>query len=256
MTGATNDQPAPTLGPPPHDLLEGASLFLDFDGTLVDLAQTPDAIAVPAALPGLLRAVGHALDGRLAVVSGRPLTEIAAYLGDGVAASGSHGVETRWRDGRVEAPPSPAWIADAAARGDALAQAHPGLLVERKPHGIALHFRRAPAAAAPAEALARAIAGTDKVLQAGKMVFEVREAGADKGAAVRRFLADPSFAGTRPVFVGDDVTDEDGFRAAAVLGGAGVLVGAPRPTQARYRLESVQQTLAWLGQAARARVPA
>lgn len=252
VTGVTKDDPPPAPGAPPPDLLNGASLFLDFDGTLVELAPTPDAISIDALLPPILRGLMEALEGRVAIVSGRPLAQIRHHLGEAIAVSGSHGLETGWPDGSVDAPPAPAWIDEAVAAGEELARRHPGMVIERKPFGIALHYRRAHDAAADAEALAREIAGKDKVMQPGKMVFEVRVSGADKGAAVRRFMAAAPFAGTRPVFLGDDVTDEAGFGAAAALGGVGVLVGAARPTAAAFRLDDVAMTLRWLGAAAKA----
>lgn len=244
----------PTLGPPPPDLLRGASLFLDFDGTLVELAATPDAIHVNQAVPRLLEALTRTLDGRLAIVSGRPVAQIGDYLGTDMAMSGSHGLEVAWADGRADAPAAPDWLPDAVARAERLAAGHPGVMVERKPLGLALHFRQAPAAEQACRALAEELSGNDRIVQAGKMVFELRPSGADKGAALRRFMADPAFSGGRPIFVGDDVTDEAGFAAARALGGAGILVGGPRATAASHRLDDVTATLAWLDQAAR--VPA
>jgi trehalose 6-phosphate phosphatase len=128
-----------------------------------------------------------------------------------------------------------------------LASQHPGLIVEDKPLGAALHYRQCPAAEAECVRLATELARHHALyLQPGKMMIEVRAAGGDKGTAIRTLMREPDMAGTRPVFMGDDHTDEPGFAAVAELGGAGILVGEPRETAARYRLEGVEAALAWL----------
>lgn len=224
---------------------------MDFDGTLVDIAPRPDAVTVDARLRHLVARLTAALAGRLAIVSGRPAAEIRDFLGgDGLTVSGSHGLELHWANGRRCAPAPPDWLADALDRAEALRLAHPGVVVEAKPFGVALHYRQAPQAEGACRALAAALAGKDRRLQPGKMVFEVRAAGGDKGDALRVFMADPAMAGTRPVFIGDDATDEPAFAAAAGLGGIGILVGPARATAARYRLPDVAATLAWLETAA------
>ncbi len=121
------------------------------------------------------------------------------------------------------------------------------MIVEEKPFGLGLHYRMAPEAEAVAVTLAQDIAAeTGASLQPGKMVVEVRLGGSDKGAALRRMMSEGVMAGTKPVFIGDDVTDESAFVAAAELGGSGILVGPQRHTAARYRLPGVAATIAWL----------
>ena len=137
---------------------------------------------------------------------------------------------------------------EAIAALEMLAEEHPGVIVEEKPYGAALHYRLAPEAGPACDALAETIATqAGFAIQHGKMVVELRMRGADKGDAVRRFMAEPPMAGTRPIFVGDDLTDEAGFHAAEELGGWGVLVGGPRKTAARYRLADVDRVHEWLG---------
>ncbi len=237
---------AALLAPPPAELLDGASLFLDFDGTLVEIAERPDAVAVDARLSRLVRGLTARLDGRIAIVSGRGADEIDALFGSaGLAIGGSHGAELR-RGRAVEAPARPAALDDALERMRAFAATTPGLLVEAKPLGAGLHFRGAPQAAEACRAFAGELAeATGLTLQQGKMVFELRAPG-DKGAAIAALMALPPFAGSRPVFLGDDLTDEPGFAAAARLGGAGVLVGPIRATAADYRLPGVSAVLEWL----------
>lgn len=238
-----------SLIPPPADLLDAASLFLDFDGTLVELADHPDGVVVDAMLVDLVRTLEERLDGRLALVSGRPAEDLAALFGDRPpSVIGSHGMEFRWSDGHRARAERPAGLIESLAAMRAFAEARPGVVLEDKPLGAAVHYRMNPEHEADAIALGERLAAAHGLyLQHGKMMVEVRSPGGDKGSAIRTLMADPRFAAGRPVFLGDDVTDEPGFAAVAALGGAGVLVGAPRPTDARYRLDDVTGVLAWLG---------
>lgn len=238
--------------PPPTNLLDGASLFLDFDGTLVDIVERPDAVAVDAPLAMLLEELADRLQGRLAIISGRPRAEIDALFGHcAFAVGGSHGLELRWPDGRSRTPDPPANLPRLIGRLRDAAARYSGTLVEEKPFGVALHYRAAPQHEGACRRLAEALAEeSGYALQAGKMVFELRMRGGNKGAALEAFMTEPPMRGTRPFFVGDDLTDEDAFRAAAAAGGAGILVGAARPSAARYRLPDVAAARAWLAAAA------
>ena len=237
---------------PPLELLDGAALFLDFDGTLVELAETPDAIRVPGALRPLLDRLARKLDGRLAIVSGRAIADLDLYVATpGICVAGSHGLELRAADGRTSAPPPVAILEEARAEISAFASGREGLLVEEKPASVALHYRRAPALEGDVANFMAALAErTGLAVQNGKMVAELRPPGPTKGDAVRALLAEPGFAGARPVFVGDDITDEDAFEAAAALGGAGILVGPPRASAAHWRLDDVASVSRWLREAA------
>lgn len=242
----------PDSPPPPLSRFAPAALFLDFDGTLVELAEAPGAIAVPAGLAPLLDRLSGRLDGRLAIISGRAVDDLRRHLGlSAVALCGSHGAELHYADGRsipVSAPPG---LAEARESVRHFAAGDEGLLVEDKPAGVALHYRQAPERAEEADAFLEALAERSGLaLQRGKMVAELRPEGSDKGAALRRLMGEPPFAGARPVFVGDDLTDEDAFLAAASLGGEGVLVGPSRPSAARWRLDGVADVTAWLEAAA------
>jgi trehalose 6-phosphate phosphatase len=236
------------LQSPPPDLLDGAALFLDFDGTLVDLAETPDSIRVSPELGPLLERLRRRLGGRLAIVSGRSLADLERHVpASGIAFSGSHGLELRLADGTRLPLSVPIGLDDVHARVAAFARRADGLLVEEKPAGIALHFRLAPDWAGRAAAfMADLAAERGWAVQQGNMVIELRPVGATKGDALRAFMTEPEFTAARPVFVGDDLTDEHGFEAAAALSGAGILVGPPRGTSARYRLDSVGAVAEWL----------
>lgn len=244
--------PITALSSPPP-LAPDAALFLDFDGTLVELAEAPDAITVPHHLPGLLTRLGARLDGRIGIISGRSLADLERHLDcRGFAVSGSHGAELRLADGSMLPVETPDALPAARLAVRALAARHPALIVEEKPAGIAVHYRGMPEAEATVVDLMIGLAEGDAfVLQRGKMVAELRPRGADKGAALRRMMREPKFVGARPIFVGDDFTDEDAFAAAAAMDGAGILVGAARETAARWRLADVAAVAAWLDEGAR-----
>jgi trehalose 6-phosphate phosphatase len=241
----------PEIDPPPA-LPDDAALFLDFDGTLVELAETPDSIRVPEGLAPLLERLRQRLRGRLAIVSGRSLADLERHLpASGIAFSGSHGLELRLADGARLPLSAPLGLDDVNDKVRRFAAEVPGLIAEEKPAGIALHYRRAPAAAERAGRFMENLAARHGfAVQRGAMVIELRPLGATKGDALRAFMTEPRFAGARPWFVGDDLTDEHGFEAAADLGGAGILVGPPRETAACFRLESAAAVRDWLKAAA------
>lgn len=234
------------------ELLDGASLFLDLDGTLLELVDRPDEVRADDGLRGLLMALAGRLDGRLAVISGRSLEQVDAILGDvaeDLAVSGSHGCEHRW-NGVLARPIRPDTLDRVAESFRAFAAQETGLLVEEKSYGVALHYRLNPAIAEPARALAEGLAAQHELyLQHGKAMVELRVAGGDKGQAIHRLMSRPPMQGTVPVFIGDDVTDEPGFVAARELGGHGVLVGTPRVTAADHVVASPADLRAWLARA-------
>lgn len=240
------DLPAP---PPFERLIEDRdiALFLDFDGTLIDLAHAPGAIVVPPDLSSRLRALSERLGGRLALITGRSLDDLAGHCPiDGIACAGSHGGDQRDAAGAAIGDPA---VALPQGAFDALHSAARdlGVALEAKPHGAALHYRADPERGAAAHELADRMAKRfDLVIKHGKRVVELTAAGADKGGAVRAFLDLPPFAGAMPVFVGDDLTDEDGIAASVAGGGFGVLVGDRTPTGARYRLPDVPAVYQWL----------
>jgi trehalose 6-phosphate phosphatase len=224
------------------------ALFLDFDGTLIDIAATPDGIVVPPDLATRLTRLSKRLDGRLALVSGRAVANLDEHCGPlAIALAGSHGLSrfsaTRQRLG-AQPTPMPEGVFEALTEF----AARTGLHLETKAYGAALHYRADPSLAERAEAFAGSLAEEHGLMvKRGKYVVELVPPGADKGAAVREFMGEAPFAGARPVFVGDDVTDEDGFEAASQLGGFGVLVGHRNVTAARYALPDPAGVTQWLG---------
>ena len=227
------------------------ALFLDFDGTVVDFAPRPDEIRPsPDLVPALARAAG-ALGHALAIVTGRPIREIDSWLDGAVpAVAGLHGVERRSADGRVArvagASPPRGEVERARARLSGVAEANDGVFFEDKGSAFALHYRKAPdCGRACREAVAELEGPAFEVLR-GSAVAELRPRGVHKGAAIGAFMAETPFAGRTPVFVGDDVTDEDGFRTVNEMGGISILSGPARPTAARHRLAGVDRVLGWL----------
>ncbi|MCB2072453.1 MAG: trehalose-phosphatase [Novosphingobium sp.] len=241
---------SPTALPSPPSLndMPNAALFLDFDGTLVEIAPAPDAIVVDPALPALLEGLAEKLEGRLAVVSGRSLADVSRYLGtERIAMAGSHGAELR-RPGSTEneslASPIPP---DAEIELNRFASTRDGVLVEPKPFSVALHYRLMPEAEGEALALAGSLARALNLnVKRGKMVVELLTPGYDKGSVVAKFMEMPVFGGSRPIFLGDDITDEDAFTKVLEHEGGGVLVGPERDTAARWRLPGVAEVHAWL----------
>lgn len=235
------------LLPPPLMGLADIALFLDMDGVLAPIMETPEAVVADPRRTAVLIRLGRKLDGRLAILSGRTIAEIDRIADGAVAsAAGVHGLERR-EDGEVRRSIADPSLGDAVAAFRDFARTRPGARVEDKGLSTALHYRLAPDHAHAAVALAEDLAAaTGLALQRGDMVAELRTPGADKGAALAAFMALPPFIGATPVMVGDDLTDEDGFRAAAGLGGYGVLVGPPRPTAANWRLPDQADVLDWL----------
>ena len=236
MTCASPAAPDPAAGgsvPPTIDGLPAfhrAALLLDMDGTLIDLAPTPDAVVVPEGLPATLTTLREALGGALAIVTGRPIETVDRLLGDAPGAvAGEHGGAIRHHRcqpiHRPDLPtPSPSWLQQA----ELLVNRFPGALLERKARGFALHYRQAPEARDvfhdALQAMVNTTPGFD--LLPAHMLWEVRPQGADKGAAVTALMQHAPFAGRLPIFIGDDVTDEDGMRVARHHGGAGYRVDA------------------------------
>ena len=240
-----------SLPPPPefHDLLaqERLALFLDFDGTLVELAPEPGAIDVPQDMVDRLHRLRDTLDGRLALVTGRALDDLESHLDDiTVCRAGSHGVSRLFADGS-RLGRAPEGLPDAVVGELREFAAEHGLLYEAKSHGGAIHFRGAPEKEERAVAFARSVAEAhDLHLATGKSIAEIVRPGADKGGAVRAFLSEDLFAGSLPVFVGDDTTDEDGMAAANECGGFGIAVGERDSENARYHLSGVGAVHQWL----------
>ena len=233
--------------PKPLRLAESA-LFLDLDGTLAPIAARPQDVRPLPRRTRLLAQLRDRLEGRLAVITGRTLGDADRILeGCVTCVAAVHGLVRRDYDGSLHAREPHSGLAPALSALRQFATRDSGLIVEDKDASVALHFRLAAHHADAARALARRLAvETGLALQDGDMVVELRTPGPTKGDSVRAFMATERFEGARPVFVGDDITDEHGFEEVARLGGYGVLVGLPRATHARFRLPAVEDVMDWL----------
>jgi trehalose 6-phosphate phosphatase len=204
------------------------ALFLDLDGTLLDIAESPGEVAVPVGLLANLERIEKWLGGALAIVSGRQLAELQTLLAPlDLFLAAEHGAILQAPGCRlprlVSAHPLPQHLLDEIT--SACAQ-WPGVLVEVKSYGIAVHYRNAVEHRRDIEALLAVVSGRDRryAIIPGRMVFELRYSDVNKGRAVDALMQYPCFAGRVPVFVGDDVTDEDGIRQVDALGGFGLRV--------------------------------
>lgn len=228
-------------------------MFLDVDGTLLHLAETPDGVAGDPAVLQLLSRLSPRLGGAIALVSGRSVENLDHLFQPlMLPAAGLHGLEHRGVDGQVRV------LGDAEALDHLrepladLAASDPGLLLEDKGRALAFHYRQAPDQEGRLRESIEALAAQepDVRLIRGKMVFEIKLRHADKGSAIRDFMAEPPYQGRAPVFIGDDVTDEDGFRAVNALDGLSIHVGVAKATAARYQLSDVDHVHQWLAQLA------
>lgn len=228
----------------------GTALFLDFDGTLVDLATQPEAVRVTPDVIPALQQLATGLNGALAIVSGRRLPDLDSLLAPlHLPIAAEHGAQRRLASGEIMKMAAPD-LRDVICRLHALVQRHHGLRVEVKTAAVALHYRHAPELEDLClQAMTDAVSSSaDVELLHGKCVFEIKPAGISKGTAIAAFMAQPPFTGRLPLFAGDDVTDEAGFSAVQQLGGCGIKVGEGT-TQALCHCASPTALRQWLQRA-------
>lgn len=238
---------APDAAPISLDAAE-ASLFLDLDGTLAEFAPTPHEVIADPTRSDLLRRLARMLQGRIAVVSGRAISDIDRILDHSLPhVAGVHGLERRAADGEiVTLEPHPS-LPDAISLFSAIMRSYPGALLEVKPLSVALHYRSDPSLGPIVRQAARDFASAAGLhLQEGHMVAELLTPGRDKGVAVKAFMEENPFAGTLPIFIGDDLTDEKAFQVVVGMGGVAILVGPREDTAATARLPDVASVIAWL----------
>ena len=234
---------------PLPDLPANAALFLDFDGCLVDIAPRPDAVVIPAGLPERLARLHDRLGGAVALVSGRDIADLRSWLPDFPGAmAGSHGAELSL-DGRSIEKTHGVDL-DVAALHQTAADAvagSPAILVERKPHGVALHYRADPSLRTVVEEVMTQLADAHPamMLQPAKMAVELRPRGTGKDGALDRLMAVAPFAGRMPIYAGDDLTDEIAMAHAQAHGGFGIKIGEGE-TIAQHRLSDPAELAQWL----------
>lgn len=244
---------APPVSPPSLDLPAigvHSALFLDFDGTLAELAPQPEAVQLAAGLVPTLARLSTQLNGALAIVSGRTLADLDTFLAPlRLPAAAEHGAQRRVAGGHAVSLAAPD-LQEVARRAAELMVHHPGLRVEVKSAAVALHYRHAPELEALCLQVMQEAAGSTPGVELlrGKFVFEVKPSGVSKGTAIESFMAEPPFAGRIPLFAGDDTTDEAGFSAVQFMGGEGIKVGEG-VSLARFRCASPAALRQWLGDA-------
>ncbi|MCL4182567.1 MAG: trehalose-phosphatase [Burkholderiaceae bacterium] len=233
----------PTL-PPIH---AATALFLDFDGTLAEIAPRPDAVRTAPELATILGALNTRLGGALAIVSGRPVVDLDHFLAPlRPALAAEHGAVLRFADGSMQRcePPD---LREAVLAARTLAARHEGLVLEEKSAAVALHYRGAPRLAGLCHDTFAAVVARHSGLDLlhGKCLVEIKPAGVNKGGAIAALMAREPFAERQPIFAGDDVTDEAGFARVQAMGGYGIKVG-DGATLAMHTCESPEALRRWL----------
>ncbi|MGB1547468.1 MAG: trehalose-phosphatase [Alphaproteobacteria bacterium] len=238
--------PLPDL-PAPHS---NWALFLDVDGTLVEIAATPGAVHIEANVLGVLRRLMETFGNAVALISGRSIEAVDELFKPlRLPVAGLHGLEVRNVTGSTHRVAGESEHLEAIRKAlREYADATTGILLEDKGATLALHYRQAPTEKEAAKAL---IAGlldgqSDYHVLEGKMVLEVKPTHVHKGWAIERLLAEVPFTGRLPVYIGDDVTDEDGFITVNRLGGHSIRIGADGDSAATWRIDSVHALLGWV----------
>ena len=228
----------------------GWALFLDVDGTILHLKETPDGVEASAHLLDIMEAISSCLNGAVALVSGRSIDDLdRIFLPHKLPTAGLHGLERRDAVGLITKFPEPQALEALRGPLNGLSGIADGVLVEDKSRALAIHYRQAPDKAAEiqslVEELVQPLAHELHVIH-GKMVTEIKPWRADKGSAIGDFMNETPFKGRVPVFIGDDTTDEDGFAFVNQMNGYSVRVGDGVETAARYSIETVDEVIAWL----------
>lgn len=226
------------------------ALFLDVDGTLLHLAETPESVEVSDHLRKVLGRLAPAFEGAVALISGRRIEDLDRMFAPlRLPAAGLHGLEHREANGRLRVLGEAEMLSPLRGPLREFAGRNEGILLEDKGRTLALHYRKAPALENEARRLVAGLAGRHadclRVID-GKMVLEIKPKLSDKGAALRSFLNERPFRHRRPVFIGDDATDEDAFRAVNELDGHSIRVGNGTDSVAHWQLADVNAVIAWL----------
>jgi trehalose 6-phosphate phosphatase len=233
---------------PPSPSLDWC-LFLDVDGTLIEFTDSPFETRADAGLKTLLSDVAERLGGAVALVSGRSIEYLDALFAPlHLPAAGLHGIERRKASGLMQgASFVDSQLNPARSALQALAHDNPGTLIEDKGRTIVVHFRMAPAAESAAVETVRGIAaqlGSNYHIQGGNMMLEIKPSGFSKASAVKAFMREPPFSGRKPVFIGDDLTDRDGFKVVEEQGGISIAVGDR--VRGQFRIENTVAVRNWL----------
>jgi len=233
---------------PPIDDLEHCCIFLDFDGTLVEIEDHPDDVRVDASTLRFVEKLSGKVGGALALISGRDIDVVDRLLHPLVLpVAGVHGLQRRDAAGRLHTPVIDQRVVEAIANDiESTFSEEPGVVIEKKTGAVALHYRLRPDFETRCVALAEKIVSDrfELHLIKGKMICEIRIDGNDKAAVIEAFLAERPFRGRKPIFAGDDISDESGFSAVNACGGVSIKIGGG-PSSAKFRAESVAELHNW-----------
>lgn len=237
-------------------LTSDCALLLDVDGTLLDIAPTPDSVTIPGSLRASLADLYQGLGGAVALVSGRSIADLDRLFAPlRLPAAGQHGAEIRLT-ARLEIDhvrPS-LRLGSLCRRLSDFSAMRPGIVVEEKGLSVAAHYRNAVWYRDELERFLRDCIDDhepDLEILEAQMAFDIKPRHVNKGTAVERFMEAAPFHGRRLVFIGDDRTDEDGFAVALALSGEAIRVGPGAPSIARHRVSSPARLRDWLGTSAR-----
>lgn len=239
--------PGPAAPPAPR---ADWAYFVDLDGTLLDIAPSPDEVRLDEEVRTLLAELSDFAGGAVALISGRSISDISSLISEPcLPVAGQHGLERRDASGRITTHQGESnGLALATGALEREVKKYSGLLLEQKGLSLALHYRAAPELGGHVHTVMRRLCselGPEYVLQEGKRVVELKPAGKDKGVAVQEFMREPPFLGRTPVFLGDDATDEYAFAVVNDANGISIKVG-PGKTGARFRLKNVRAVRRWL----------
>ncbi|MFM9845246.1 MAG: trehalose-phosphatase [Dongiaceae bacterium] len=231
------------------------ALFLDVDGTILDVAATPDDVDVPPDLMRSLQRVEPLLSGALALVSGRTIATLDRLFAPlSLTAAGEHGAELRLGPGQPIARCSSRLLdPELKSALQQLVVEHPALLLEEKPASIVVHYRRAPEIGRGVERRLQAIltkADQGLGIFPSKMSWDIRDGTCSKGTALVQIMAQERFCGRLPVYIGDDRTDEDGFTEAERAGGIALAVAGEYRASRAPAFASPAAVRAWLAHSA------
>ena len=226
-----------------------SGLFLDVDGTLLDFKNRPSQVTSSKRVNGLLQDLSIALDGALALVSGRSIIDLdRIFTPLKLPLIGVHGLEQRCYFGNIIMRGDSKKLSNIKNKMSAFAKVHNGTLVEDKGVSIALHYRRCPKARNGALSLVRELLSENAGFHfvSGKMVYEISTSKLDKGEGISKLLQTYPFSQRVPIFIGDDQTDEAGFDFVNSVGGLSIVVGKSSKSMAKYHLSNVGEVVSWL----------
>ena len=235
---------------PALDFNQPIALFLDVDGTLLEFCNNPDDVYPGVELNLILKSLSSLLKGALALVTGRRVLEIDRIFHPlQLPVGGQHGLEHRDAEGNFKLVKSLKFPENIRSQIQCFGEIYPECAIEDKSLTMAIHYRRAPKLEEKVLKFVNKLIEGEKHFHAisGNMVIEIKPLGVDKGQSIALFMENEPFVDKLPIFIGDDVTDEDGFRYINANNGISIKVGTRTSSLAGYNLNNVNAVHDWLG---------